>query len=80
MNKQITTNKSRLFWFYVLALERIEECERVKGEIISFPNLFLKLCRGFSIKKKDTWTLLFILRDLGFIEIVPYHGVVIKHG
>lgn len=79
MNKQITTNKPRLFWFYVLALERIEECEKFKGQIIPFPQIFGKICRGFSIKKKEAWKLLFILRDeLKFIEIVPFHGVRIK--
>jgi len=77
MIKQIQANKSR-FGLYSLALERIKECERVKKQIISFPEIFEKLCRGFSITKKEAWELLFILRDFDLIEIKKFHGVVIK--
>ncbi|MBS3071163.1 hypothetical protein J4407_02585 [Candidatus Pacearchaeota archaeon] len=75
MNKQTLTNKERVFGLYSLALIRIKECEKVKGEIIRFPILFEKLCRSFSIKKKEAWELLFILSDFGFIEIVRFHGI-----
>jgi len=79
MKQQIIANKERVFGLYSLALIRIEECEKVKAEIISFPKVFEKLCRGFSIKKKEAWELLYILRDFDQIKIVPYHGVIVKN-
>jgi len=75
MNKQIIPNKSRVFGLYGLLLKRIEECENVEGEIIRFPKVFLALCRGFSIKKKEAWELLYLLRDFGLIKIIAGHGV-----
>lgn len=78
MNKQIRAYKSRVFGLYGLALIRLEECQKVKEEIISFPKVFEKLCRGFSIKKKEAWEILFILRDFELITIVPYHGIKLK--
>lgn len=78
MNQETQTNKQR-FGLYNLALIRIEECKNSK-DIIPFPKIFQKLCRSFSISKKEAWEVLFILRDFGFIEIVPYHGIVLKNG
>ena len=75
MNKQQLTNKERPSRLYGLELVRIGECEKFKKEIISFPRIFEKLCRGFSIKKKEAWSVLYELRDFGLITIVPFHGV-----
>lgn len=75
MNKQLIDNKSLRFDLYKLALVRIANCQRVEGEIIRFPKIFLALCRGFSIKKKDCWELLRDLRDDGKIEIICGNGV-----
>ena len=58
-----------------MSLQRIKECEKYKGETIRFPVIFEKLGRGFSIKKRSCWELLFILRDFGFIEIIKFCGV-----
>ncbi|MBS3088625.1 hypothetical protein J4402_02485 [Candidatus Pacearchaeota archaeon] len=77
MKKEILTNKSR-FGLYNLALERIDECQTSTGGIASFPDVFEKICRSFSIKKKEAWELLFMLRDFGMIEIVPFKGVIVK--
>jgi hypothetical protein len=78
MEKQTQTYKERGFGLYSLAFERIKECERVRKELIPLPKIFQKLCRSFSITKKEAWELLWILRDFGLIEIVPYNGVRIK--
>jgi len=76
--KNITiANKSCRFGLYSLALKRIKECESSR-KIIPFPSVFGKLCCSFSIKKKEAWELLFILRDFDMVEIVPFHGVKIK--
>ena len=66
----------KLQGLYGLALQRLKECRNDNG-IIKFPDAFGKLCTGFSIKKKECWELLFILRDLGFLKIIPTKGVIL---
>ncbi len=80
MKNEHTTNKSRLnrLELYKLVLTRLNECQTTKGGIISFPDLFLKICRSFSIDKQRAWRLLFELRDNGYIEIVKTKGVILK--
>ncbi len=61
---------------YGLFFKRIREIEvKTKNNIIPFPVLFQKLCTCFSIPKQECWEVLFIIRDMGLIEIVPYHGI-----
>jgi len=61
---------------YGLFIERVLEVQRkTRKEIIPFPELFEKLCRNFSISKKECWEILYLLRDFGFIEVVCGHGV-----
>lgn len=79
MKKVLQTNKERTSGLYNLALERIRECETCIGGTIPFPKVFEKLCRSFSISKKEAWEILYILQDFGKIKVVPYHGVVIKY-
>ena len=77
MEKQKASNKERAFGLYNLAFRRIEECQKHR-DVIPFPEIFEALCRSFSIKKKEAWELLYILRDFQLIELKPYHGVVVK--
>lgn len=74
MKKEQTPLKPRPFGLYNLAFERIEECKKNKN-IIPFPVIFEKICRGFSITKKEAWELLYLFRDLGKVKIVCGHGV-----
>lgn len=67
----------KVFGLYGLALSRLKECKGSNG-IIRFPDVFSKLCTGFSIKKEDCWELLFFFKEMGLIEIVCGHGVKIK--
>jgi len=63
---------------YTLLLTRLKELDRCASphtKIIRFPFVFEKLCRNFSMKKEDVWELLFFLREMGVIEIVPYQGI-----
>jgi len=64
---------------YGLLFQRLEkirsECHK---EIVPFPIIFESICRSFSMKKQQAWEVLFFLRDLGLIEIVPLHGVRFK--
>lgn len=59
---------------YFLFLKRLCEIES-KKEIIPFATIFEKLCRSFSIKKKDCMEILFMLEDVGFIEIYAKRGI-----
>jgi len=70
------SNDSLQSGLYGILFQRLEEL-RVKyhKEIISFPHLFEKLCRNFSINKKQCWELLFLLKEFGLIEIIRGHGV-----
>lgn len=65
---------------YSLFLDRLKQVgsKNSRTGIIAFPDLFEKLCRNFSISKKECWELLFLLREFGLIEIVAGHGVRIK--
>ena len=67
----------KLQGLYGLALARLKECKG-NNDIIKFPDIFSKLCTGFSIRKKDCWELLFLFRDMGFIEIICGHGIKFK--
>ncbi len=78
MKKTQTLLKERGFGLYGLALKRIEECKGASSKIIPFPVLFEKICRGFSIKKREAWEILFILRDSGFLKIVATKGVLLN--
>ena len=61
---------------YTLFFKRLEDIQRkVKREILPFPDVFEKLCRNFSITKRECWEILFLLKEVGFVEIVPFHGI-----
>jgi len=60
---------------YLIFMKRIYEINREDNEIIPFPIVFEKLCRNFSIPKKECWEVLFILRDEGLIQVVPFRGI-----
>lgn len=61
---------------YGKLIQRLHEVHKeYRKDIIPFPHIFEKLCRNFSITKKECWEILFLLRDVGFIEIIPFHGI-----
>ena len=80
MKNESLTNKRRLnkLELYQLALSRLKECETSYSGLISFPEVFSKICRGFSIDKRRAWKLLFELRDNGYVKIIQSKGVVLK--
>lgn len=64
---------------YGLFYKRIREIRFMSNKgIIPFRVVFQKLCSCFSIPKKECWEVLFIIRDMGLIEIVPYHGIRVR--
>ncbi len=61
---------------YAILLKRIKKTQRIGNkEIIAFPLIFKKICPSFSLSKKELWPILFLIRDMGLIEIVPYRGI-----
>ena len=68
---------------HALLLKRLMELEKEanpRSGIIRFPAVFEKLCRNFSVNKKDAWEILFHLSELKVIRIVPYQGIVVNNG
>jgi len=63
---------------------RLKEAEQKirpnsKKEYIPFPDVFEKMCRAFSITKKEAWVMLFVLYDFGCIEVIRGHGVKLNY-
>ena len=77
MQEEIITPKG-LYNILFKRLETLRENTPSKADIIRFPDLFEKLCRNFSITKEQCWDVLFLLRDVGLIEIIAGHGVKLK--
>jgi hypothetical protein len=76
MTNQTDQNTTNRIGLYSILFRRLDEIKKqCRKEIIPFPHLFEKLCRNFSITKKECWDVLFLLRDVGLIEIVAGHGV-----
>jgi len=77
MERQKQKSQTRIFSLLGLAYERLKEIQSkasVSG-IIPFPHVFSKLCASFSLPKVDAWQLILTLKDIGLIEIVPFHGI-----
>jgi len=68
MQKQIVLNKPRgptgkgLIW-----LKEIE----VPGRWISWSNIYLKLCRNWSISKPEVREVIIIFSEIGLLEVSP---------
>jgi len=76
MIKQKIDNKIRCSeGLYQIFINRILEAKIPNKDLISYPAVFSKVCTKFSIDKKQTWSILFLLHDLGFIQLVNGHGV-----
>lgn len=72
MKKQIVIYKGR--GLYGKFLSRLKELEtEVRGiskeRFIPYSYIYLKLCRNFSMKKRELKEIIFFLRDLGILEI-----------
>jgi hypothetical protein len=48
---------------------------RLNGRIMRFPLVFSCICPIYCLSKSQAWSVLRSLRDLGWIEIVPYQGI-----
>lgn len=65
---------------YTILLRKLKELNQIsQKEIIPFKTVFEKLCRNFSISKRECWDVLFTLNDVGIIKIVPYHGIKVNY-
>ncbi len=69
-------SQNKVIGLYGVLFQRLEELRKQHHkEIISFPHLFEKICRNFSINKQQCWELLFLLKEFELIEIVKGHGI-----
>ncbi len=70
------TQQTELKGLYGIFFKKLKKLDKkVNMKIIPFPTVFQKICPSFCISKKDCWDVIFLLRDCGIIEIVPYHGI-----
>jgi len=76
MKETVIDNKSGLYTIFLERLKKLDE--GTNKEIISFPDLSQRLCPIFAITKQQCFDILMLLKEFGFIEIVPYHGIKIK--
>ena len=70
--------KSDLHTILLKRLTELSKDANPRSGIIRFPAVFEKLCRNFSVNKKDAWEILFHLSELKVIRIVPYQGIVVN--
>ncbi len=62
---------------YGLFIERLKKLRSKNTEkIIPFPKVFGGICPNFSISKRKCWELLFLSREMGIIEIIPFKGII----
>jgi len=70
----VDTKKRR--GLYMLLFKRLKELDQASPkDLIPFPEVFKKLCKNFSMSKKECWDILFLLRDFGLIDLIPFHGI-----
>ncbi len=53
------------------AFWRYYECQ----EIIRFPNYFYQVGAIFCLSKREAWALAKVMRQQGYIELIPFHGI-----
>ncbi len=61
-----------------LVFDRLVDVARkrkLNGHIMRFPLVFSCVCPIYCLTKSQAWDVLHSLRDLGWIEIVPYQGI-----
>lgn len=85
MNKIILPNKCRrLYGLYGLLVSRLVEAQdSIKGaskkSFIPYEIVFSKICRNFSMEKEFAYECLFLLRDMGIIDIVKFKGIKLNY-
>jgi hypothetical protein len=61
---------------YTLFLDRLKALQKeLNKDILPFPDVRKAICPAFSINKDYCWELLYLAREFGLIEIVPFHGI-----
>jgi len=62
-----------------IILKRISSCKTPYKDIIPFPRINYKLGTSLQINKKQIWELLLFFRDLGLLEVIKNHGVILNY-
>lgn len=50
-----------------------------KRTYLPFPEVFRKIGGSCGMKKEEIWEMLYLIRDLGLIQIIPYHGITLNY-
>jgi hypothetical protein len=56
----------------------ILELEWFSKNVISFPIVYKKVCPALHIRKNEARVILYKLKEKGYIEVFPFHGIRIK--
>lgn len=81
MKKEFLELKLRLPYncMYIIILKRMASCKVPYKEIIPFAKINYKLGSSLQINKKQIWDLLLFFHDLGMLEIVRNHGIILNY-
>ena len=82
MIKEKLTNKPRgLYGKFLLRLWELDESVKInsKRDFIPYSLVFEKLCRNFSMRKQEIRELLFLIGDIGLIELNS-KGIKLQYG
>lgn len=81
MKKEIKEIKLRLprEGIYLIILKRIALCKIPYKDIIPFKKINSKLGTSLQINREQIWDLLLLFSDLGFLDIVRGHGVILNY-
>jgi len=66
--KNVTQPRINIRGLYGLFWNRLIELDDRSGDVIPLQSVYTKLCRSFSIKKRECQEILFMLRDFGLIK------------
>ena len=81
MKKNLPDIKLRLprGGMYLIILKRIALCKIPQKDIIPFTKINSKLGTSLQINKEQIWDLLLFFHDLGMLEIVTNHGIILNY-
>lgn len=64
---------------YYLLLKDLYSCKKHNKDLISFKDIWKKVCTRYSIDKKTAWEILFFLQSMNLIIIIVNHGILLNY-
>ncbi|MCX6746867.1 MAG: hypothetical protein NTU63_01900 [Candidatus Pacearchaeota archaeon] len=76
----LSSESSGLYTHLALKLKQIESAikNNSKKSYIPFPLIFSKGFGATGISKNKMWEVLFLMKEFGLIEVIPFHGIRLK--